>query len=125
MSTRVRVSHEVDTAEATPPRLEVGEHDFFWTYTEEPHRTRRQAIIKAHPEVCLSSSLRSQFSDQMLGNETLRAGAAHEIRRPLRCLPPGSLCIPPSKYAFPVMAVLFDGVYCWCHGESEFVPGDS
>jgi sphingolipid delta-4 desaturase len=27
-------------------------HDeFFWTYTEEPHATRRQAIIKAHPEV--------------------------------------------------------------------------
>ena len=25
---------------------------FFWTYTEEPHRTRRLAIIKAHPEVC-------------------------------------------------------------------------
>ncbi|KAI9680596.1 MAG: hypothetical protein M1817_004036 [Caeruleum heppii] len=24
---------------------------FFWTYTEEPHRTRRQAIIQAHPEV--------------------------------------------------------------------------
>jgi sphingolipid 4-desaturase/C4-monooxygenase len=24
---------------------------FLWTYTEEPHRTRRQAIIKAHPEV--------------------------------------------------------------------------
>lgn len=28
------------------------QHDeFFWTYTEEPHATRRQAIIKAHPEV--------------------------------------------------------------------------
>jgi len=27
------------------------ERDFFWTYTEEPHRSRRQAIIKAHPEV--------------------------------------------------------------------------
>ena len=26
-------------------------NDFFWTYTEEPHRTRRMAIIKAHPEV--------------------------------------------------------------------------
>ncbi|KAH9900121.1 sphingolipid delta4-desaturase [Xylariomycetidae sp. FL2044] len=25
--------------------------DFFWTYTEEPHRTRRLQIIKAHPEV--------------------------------------------------------------------------
>ena len=24
---------------------------FFWTYTEEPHRSRRHAIIKAHPEV--------------------------------------------------------------------------
>ncbi|KAI9054033.1 hypothetical protein LZ554_001206 [Drepanopeziza brunnea f. sp. 'monogermtubi'] len=31
--------------------LETKEHDFFWTYTEEPHRTRRMAIIKAHPEV--------------------------------------------------------------------------
>jgi len=28
------------------------EHDkFFWAYTEEPHRSRRMAIIKAHPEV--------------------------------------------------------------------------
>ena len=26
-------------------------NDFFWTYTEEPHRTRRIAIIKSHPEV--------------------------------------------------------------------------
>jgi sphingolipid delta-4 desaturase len=31
---------------------EKNEYDhFFWTYTEEPHRTRRQAIIKAHPEI--------------------------------------------------------------------------
>ncbi|KAF2471669.1 sphingolipid delta4-desaturase [Lindgomyces ingoldianus] len=30
----------------------ASDHDrFFWTYTEEPHRTRRMAIIKAHPEV--------------------------------------------------------------------------
>ncbi|CCU74420.1 dihydroceramide delta-4 desaturase [Blumeria hordei DH14] len=33
------------------PSENTKEHDFFWTYTEEPHRTRRQAIIKAHPEV--------------------------------------------------------------------------
>jgi hypothetical protein len=33
------------------PTKEKGQQDFFWTYTEEPHRTRRQAIIKAHPEV--------------------------------------------------------------------------
>ncbi|KAL9640038.1 MAG: hypothetical protein Q9204_000874 [Flavoplaca sp. TL-2023a] len=24
---------------------------FFWTYTEEPHQSRRQAIVKAHPQV--------------------------------------------------------------------------
>ncbi|KAK6076742.1 Sphingolipid delta(4)-desaturase [Seiridium cupressi] len=31
--------------------VETKYRDFFWTYTEEPHRTRRLAIIKAHPEV--------------------------------------------------------------------------
>ncbi|KAI0405991.1 fatty acid desaturase-domain-containing protein [Xylaria palmicola] len=31
--------------------LELKYRDFFWTYTEEPHRTRRLEIIKAHPEV--------------------------------------------------------------------------
>lgn len=25
--------------------------DFLWAHTEEPHRTRRQQIIKAHPEI--------------------------------------------------------------------------
>ena len=25
--------------------------DFLWLMTEEPHRSRRQAIMKAHPEV--------------------------------------------------------------------------
>jgi len=34
-----------------PDDLEQKYKDFFWTYTEEPHRTRRLAIIKAHPEV--------------------------------------------------------------------------
>ena len=35
--------------------IEANDRDFFWTYTEEPHRTRRLAIIKAHPEVHSSS----------------------------------------------------------------------
>ena len=35
-----------------PQQASKGKQDeFFWTYTEEPHATRRQAIIKAHPEV--------------------------------------------------------------------------
>ncbi len=40
----------VKNADKKPVDGEEYEH-FFWTYTEEPHRTRRQAIIKAHPEV--------------------------------------------------------------------------
>lgn len=44
------------TTIATTTKLAVqndpaGRNDFFWAYTEEPHRTRRMAIIKAHPEV--------------------------------------------------------------------------
>jgi len=40
--------------------IETKYRDFFWTYTEEPHRTRRLEIIKAHPEVNLSSLQRSK-----------------------------------------------------------------
>jgi sphingolipid 4-desaturase/C4-monooxygenase len=39
----------MDTRECTTEPLKA-DH-FLWTYTEEPHRTRRQAIVKAHPEV--------------------------------------------------------------------------
>ena len=28
------------------------QRDFLWAYTEEPHKSRRSEIIKAHPEVC-------------------------------------------------------------------------
>ena len=31
--------------------------DFLWTMTEEPHRSRRKAIIKAHPEVRRSTPI--------------------------------------------------------------------
>lgn len=36
----------------SPEAIAANDRDFFWTYTEEPHRTRRLAIIKAHPEAC-------------------------------------------------------------------------
>lgn len=40
-----------------PPETSAVDDHFFWTYTEEPHRSRRQAIIKAHPEVCIYFSV--------------------------------------------------------------------
>ncbi|KAJ5281503.1 Sphingolipid delta(4)-desaturase [Penicillium angulare] len=42
---------EPTSTRITPPEASAVEDKFFWTYTEEPHRSRRQAIIKAHPEV--------------------------------------------------------------------------
>ncbi|OLL22507.1 Sphingolipid delta(4)-desaturase [Neolecta irregularis DAH-3] len=35
----------------TFPDFDPSKADFLWTYQEEPHRTRRQEIIKAHPQV--------------------------------------------------------------------------
>ena len=35
--------------------------DFLWLMTEEPHRTRRMAIMKAHPEVSVDKSATSSF----------------------------------------------------------------
>jgi hypothetical protein len=41
-----------DSPAPTAAAIDEKEYEhFFWTYTEEPHRTRRMAIIKAHPEV--------------------------------------------------------------------------
>ncbi|OJD11583.1 hypothetical protein AJ78_07669 [Emergomyces pasteurianus Ep9510] len=53
---RARVSKPAGNSSSTtrappPPSSSSIEDKFFWTYTEEPHRSRRQAIIKAHPEV--------------------------------------------------------------------------
>jgi sphingolipid delta-4 desaturase len=40
------------SASVLPANVKDGGYtQFFWTYTEEPHRSRRQAIIKKHPEV--------------------------------------------------------------------------
>lgn len=45
---------------------------FFWSYTEEPHRTRRQAIIKAHPEVASSDAVQVPRLTNFSGHEALR-----------------------------------------------------
>lgn len=45
---RVNMKSSSDPA---PPKQQDQDDQFFWSYTEEPHRSRRMAIIKAHPEV--------------------------------------------------------------------------
>ena len=39
------------SSDPAPLKNEAQDDQFFWSYTEEPHRSRRMAIIKAHPEV--------------------------------------------------------------------------
>ncbi|KAF2765238.1 sphingolipid delta4-desaturase [Teratosphaeria nubilosa] len=46
-----RKEQKVDVATEKQQDGEDTYNRFFWTYTEEPHMSRRKAIIKAHPEV--------------------------------------------------------------------------
>ena len=124
LTTRLRTSPK---KEAAPP-LEVKENDFFWTYTEEPHRTRRQAIIKAHPEVnfpvVTRSVIKITFTDILSsGNETLWPRTSYQIRRCPRRLDSIALRISPTEYALSIMAVLPHRICHWRHREPESVPG--
>ncbi|KAK4657451.1 sphingolipid delta-4 desaturase [Podospora pseudocomata] len=56
------------------------EHDFFWTYTEEPHRTRRLAIIKAHPEVLKLCGAEPLTKYVVAGVVALQILCAHLLR---------------------------------------------
>jgi sphingolipid delta-4 desaturase len=51
---RLRVAGQDSKTSSSKPTSKETQSEtdkFFWTYTEEPHRSRRYAIIKAHPEV--------------------------------------------------------------------------
>src|SRR5271155_839080 len=50
-ATQARLELRNSKSSPPPPNQNSDADKFFWSYTEEPHRTRRQAIIKAHPEV--------------------------------------------------------------------------
>lgn len=54
-------------------KSQVAQKDkFFWAYTEEPHRTRRQAIIQAHPEASSCKASCSEAStDVCIGPEAM------------------------------------------------------
>jgi len=78
-SQRSKSSPSLPAAE-TPPPLEIKEHDFFWTYTEEPHRTRRMAIIKAHPEVTKLCGPEPLTKYVVLGVVSLQIAMAYLLR---------------------------------------------
>jgi hypothetical protein len=77
---------EIASPRIPPPADSTVEDKFFWTYTEEPHRSRRQAIIKAHPEVCESSI--SRRGAGRLVRWFLDPGTGPRLKSKLHC-PPG------------------------------------
>lgn len=107
-------------------------NDFFWTYTEEPHRTRRMAIIKAHPEVCSPLSLQSSTKlhrtyiltsrSRLPGHEALRPRAIDQIRRRLRRRPAADLRLHSAGYVLLVMEVLGAGLCCRRDRQPEPLP---
>lgn len=106
---RVNAAKAVDekqphAAGIQPPEGSASYDHFFWTYTEEPHRSRRQAIIKAHPEVCSTIPLLSAIYGclaQLLthrfreGYKTMRPRTPYEMARSRRRVSPNHLRIPP------------------------------
>lgn len=103
-------------------------NDFFWTYTEEPHRTRRIAIIKAHPEVTYSlprpeCTLATSSMLTSPGHQALRPRASNKIRR-LRCRrPPGHYGNLAPKHALLLLDVLGRCVRRGRHRQPEPVSG--
>jgi Sphingolipid Delta4-desaturase (DES) len=73
--------------------------DFLWIMTEEPHRSRRMEIMKAHPEArmlypgCIHTHL---SLIETLGDEAYGPRASHQIR--------GCVCCSPSAYYVLVFA---------------------
>lgn len=77
------LSATATTTETLPDAEDVRNsqsRDFFWTYTEEPHQTRRQQIIKAHPEVLKLCGPEPLTIPLVLAVVALQCICAHALR---------------------------------------------
>ena len=101
---------------AGPP---MDPNDFLWLMTEEPHRSRRTAIMKAHPEVCFFPIPNRPTNELncISGNETYGPHPYHEIRSSIRSLSSSCRRIPSPEYVPLVTHLLHYGVRRWCNSE--------
>lgn len=116
--------NELSTRIAPPGQSSI-EDKFFWTYTEEPHRSRRQAIIKAHPEVPspqTQAHCRRSLTTDQTGNEALRTRTYHEICRPGRRLSANMLRLPPPQHVHALMALHRDRILHRSNFQPEPLP---
>lgn len=110
----------------SPEAIAANDRDFFWTYTEEPHRTRRLAIIKAHPEACCrwipSSPGNHHLTMSLPGHQALRSRTPDQVRRRRRRRPPSLHCPLSPRHPLLVVEVLGSRLCLWRDCKPEPLP---
>ena len=117
----------VVTATAPPStsvKVELGatsldEHSFFWSYSEEPHRTRRQAIIKVHPEVISHDPFLFLPPNRFLGDKALWTRTMDQVSRSHGLWAAIDLRRLPAEHTCVVCAISLDCLCHWRHGQPE------
>ncbi|GAB1522281.1 sphingolipid delta-4 desaturase [Rhizoctonia solani] len=74
-------------ADVQIPKAPQDPSDFLWLMTEEPHRSRRQAILKAHPEVTKLMGYEPLTKYVVSGVVGLQIATAYYLIRVLRASP--------------------------------------
>jgi hypothetical protein len=96
--------------------------DFQWMTTEEPHRSRRMAILKAHPEVSLKLSIHIYIPLTKVGPET-DGSDQMDVPRCSRC---PFFPISPRLHSAPYIALSldlhFDGLCPWRDTQPKYLP---
>jgi len=114
------------TVTSTKAQAKPEQNDFFWAYTEEPHRSRRMAIIKAHPEVALPFCCVYLLAYRCpSGDQAMRSGAVDKVSRPRRCPPSSSLRVSPERHISSFLAVHPHGIRNWRNVKPESIPCDT
>jgi hypothetical protein len=114
--------HSVKVSQEKTSSTQEHEDNFFWAYTEEPHRTRRQAIIKAHPEVRTMDRHRNFSLTSFPGHQTLRPRTTDQIRRPRRRITTINMRHPPPLYTNPLRPIPFNSLHNRCNRKPEPLP---
>lgn len=123
-TTTVQASSKPDLPKQVSARFDGDQ--FLWSYTEEPHRTRRQAIIKAHPEVInFLSTAPFSLANLVPGNQALRARALDEILRTSCCCIAIDMCSTLKRCTNPFSTILPYSLHHRCNSEPKSLPSHS